>query len=85
MQILFLKNQMDRSAGRYLFHTIRTIIRAEGDRDYVIDRVHGHIWFVSDTNEISDTCACGLYSAINRFQIEWKNWSFFVDNEKTEE
>jgi hypothetical protein len=85
MQILFLKNQMDTFARRCLFKTIRHVIRAQDDRDYVIDRIHGHLWFVSDTNEISERCACELYSATDRFKIEWKNVIFYLDNESQEE
>jgi hypothetical protein len=85
MQILFLKNQMNNLAGRYLINTIRNVIRAQDDHDYVIDRIHGHLWYLSDNNQISEKCACELYLATDRFQIEWKKFIFYLDNEKQEE
>jgi hypothetical protein len=85
MQIHFLKNQMNTLAGRCLSKTIRHVIRAQDNRDYVIDRIHGHLWFVSDTNEISERCACELYSATDRFKIEWIKMCFYLDNESEDE
>jgi len=85
MQISFLKNQMNNFAARYLFNTIRNVIRARNDYDYVIDRIHGHLWYLSDNNQISEKCACELYIATDRFKIEWKNFIFYLDNEDREE
>jgi len=76
---------MDNLAVRYLFNTIRNVIRAQDDHDCVIDRIHGHLWYLSDDNQISEKCACELYSATDRFQNEWKKFSFYLDDEKQEE
>jgi len=85
MQMLFLKTRMNNSIVRYLFNTLRHVIRAQDEHDYVIDRIHGHLWYLSDNNQISETCACELYSATDRFQIEWKNFSFYLDNNEKQE
>ena len=85
MQIFFLQTQLDTFAGRCLSKTLRHVIRAQNDRDCVIDRIHGHLWFMSDTNEISERCACELYSATDRFKIEWQKRSFYLDNESQQE
>ena len=82
MQLLFLKTHMDNLAARSLFHTIRHIIRAQDNREYVIDCLHGHLWLVSDTNEINDRCACELYVASERWKLGWHQWSFHLDNEE---
>lgn len=81
MQLLFLKTHMDDLAARVLFHTIRHVIQAQDQREYVIDCLHGHLWLVSDTNEINDRCACELYVANDRFKQQWQQWSFHVDND----
>jgi hypothetical protein len=85
MQILFLKNQINNLSVHYLFNTIRNVIRAQNNHDYVIDRIHGHLWYLLDNNQISEKCSCELYSATDRFKIEWKNFSFYIDNQKQEE
>jgi hypothetical protein len=61
------------------------VIRAQYDYDLVIDRIHGHLWYLSDNDQISETCACELYSATDRFQIEWKKFSFDFDDEQQQE
>ncbi len=76
---------MENLAARYLFNTLRKVIRAQNDHDYVIDRMHGHLWYLSDNNEISEKCACELYFATDRLKIEWKNFIFYLDNENQEE
>ncbi|UJR09895.1 hypothetical protein I4U23_014117 [Adineta vaga] len=86
MQIFYLKTQENDIAVQYLINIIRNVLRAQSNQDYVIDRVHGHLWYLSDNEEISEKCACELYKATDRFiQNEWKNLTFNVnDNAKRE-
>ena len=86
MQILYLKSQIDHPATCYLLNIIRNVIRAQNNCEYVIDRIHGHLWSLSDNNELNDRCACELFRATDRWKIQWKDWSFSLDNnEKPEE
>jgi len=85
MQIFYLKNQINNLSVHYLLNTIRNVIRAQNVNDYVIDRIHGHLWYLSDNNQISEKCACELYYATDHFKIEWKNFIFYLDNNEQEE
>lgn len=85
MQILYLKSQINNFAVHYVINIIRNVIRAQNNSDYVIDRIHGHLWYISDNNQISEKCSCELYSTTNRFENEWKNFCFYLDDEKQEE
>lgn len=83
MQLLFLRSQRDQLAGQYLSRILRQVLRAHSDEDYVIDRVHGHLWYLSDSERIRETCACELYKATDRLHREWRSWTFFVDDDAT--
>ena len=85
IQIFYLKQQMNQLAVQYLIKILRNLIRAQYDHDYVIDRIHGHLWYLLENDQISERCACELYSATDRFQIEWKNFIFYLDDEKHED
>jgi hypothetical protein len=76
---------MNNLAVHHLFHTLRNVIRAQDDHTYVIDRIHGHLWYLSDNHEISETCACELYTATDHFKNEWEKIIFYLDDEKQEE
>ncbi|CAF1485120.1 unnamed protein product [Adineta steineri] len=84
MQILFLKSQINNLAVRALFNTLRHVICAQNDYDYVIDRIHGHLWYLSDENQINETCACELYSTTDYFQQQWQNYVFSLDNNENQ-
>jgi hypothetical protein len=75
---------MNNPSTHYLFHILRNVIRAQDNHTYVIDRIHGHLWYLSDNSQISETCACELYSATDRFKIEWEKLIFYLDDEKQE-
>lgn len=72
MQIRFLEQQPPDSAARYLLSTLKNVIRAQYDEEWMIDRVHHHLWLMSENDRIGDTCACELYSANERFRTQWK-------------
>lgn len=82
MHIFYLKLQSTNLASRYLIKSIATVLRAQhrGD-DYVIDRIYGHLWSLSDNDQIRDRCACELYSASERFRTEWQMNCFHLENE----
>ena len=73
MQIRFLEKQPTDSAARYLLPTLTNVIRAQYDEEWLIDRVHNHLWLMSEDDRTSDTCACGLYAANDRFRTDWRN------------
>jgi hypothetical protein len=85
MQLFFLQSRRNQLAGRYLFRTLRHVLRALSDQDCVVDRIHGHLWYLSDSDHISETCACELYKATDRFRSKWNNFTFFIDNDQTHE
>ncbi|CAF4231478.1 unnamed protein product [Rotaria sp. Silwood2] len=84
MQIFYLKKQMNHLAVRYLLKIFRNIIRAQYEHNYVIDRIHGHLWYLLENDEISKTCACELYSIMDNLQIEWRKLFFDFNDEKQE-
>ncbi|CAF0900894.1 unnamed protein product [Adineta ricciae] len=61
MQIFYLKSQ---PRTQYLSSVIRNVLRAQFDQDYVIDRIHGHVWLLADNDRISDRFALSLYISI---------------------
>lgn len=89
MQILSLKSQINNLDGvHYLLNPLRHVIRAQNNHNYIIDRIHGHLWYVSDENQLSQKCSCELYSSTDYLQDEWKNFCFYLDDtndEKQEE
>ncbi|CAF3658103.1 unnamed protein product [Rotaria sordida] len=85
MKILFLKKQKNHLAVHYLLKIFQNIIHAQYNYNYIIDRIHGHLWYLLENDEISQTCACELYSRTNHLDIEWKNFFFYFDDEKSEE
>ena len=83
MQIFYLKSQ---PRTQYLSSVIRNVLRAQFDQNYVIDRIHGHLWLLSDNDRISAKCACELYKATDDFgSSEWKNLTFNLNNDTNQE
>ncbi|CAF3664699.1 unnamed protein product [Rotaria sordida] len=85
MKILFLKKQKNHLAVHYLLKIFQNIIHAQYNYNYIIDRIHGHLWYLLENDEISQTCACELYSRTNHLDIEWENFFFYFNDEKSEE
>ncbi|CAF3760145.1 unnamed protein product [Rotaria sp. Silwood1] len=86
MQIFFLKNRMNHLSIHYLLKIFRNIIHAQYDHNYIIDRIHGHLWYLLENDEISKTCACELYSITDHHvQIEWRKHFFYLDDDNQEE
>ncbi|CAF4753323.1 unnamed protein product, partial [Rotaria socialis] len=85
IQIHLLKNQMNQLSARYLSKIFQNIIRAQYDHDYLADRVHGHLWYLLENDQISKTCACELYSISDQCGIEWRKLFFYLDDEQQED
>lgn len=86
MQIFLLKPRMNDLVVRYLLKIFQNIIRAQcNDNNYMIDRIHGHLWYLLENDEISQSCACELYSKTDRLQIESMKYFFYLDDEEQEE
>lgn len=79
MQIFYLKSQPINPASPYLCQIIHRVLRAQ-HHEYVIDRIHGHLWSFKENEQITHRCACECYSASDRFQNNWKDFCFDVDN-----
>lgn len=85
MQIMSLLQQHKPLATCYLLRTLARVIRAQHHEQAFIDRMHGHLWLLSDDEQISARCACELYLATEPFQTDWKSFVFSLENEQPPE
>lgn len=85
MQIHHLKPNMNQLSVRFLSKLLKNVIRSQHNYDYLIDRIHGHLWYLLENDEISKTCSCELYSIPDNYQTEWKKFFFNLDDEQQED